>query len=248
MKQSFRAIRIKSRDEFEWLIEHLTHEAFRVRNHWDFWTALDKSFDEYSVELNQTPNFWELTRRAHKDAVILRLGRLFDPHPTAISLGNLLQTMKENAIAPSTPLPPAVANLDLSELDQEMSSVSDCEAPVKKLLTLRNEYLAHRGSRHVARGTFTSLPVLERDEIAARLKRRTLRPSAEPRAGHPSKVQRASGIPTATLEELRNAGFRGALSATAGGAPVAPEAEDASSPRAVDNRQLSGWLATRSET
>ncbi len=39
------------------------------------------------------------------DAVVLRLGRLFDPHPTAISLGNLLRTMKENAAAPSTPLP-----------------------------------------------------------------------------------------------------------------------------------------------
>src|ERR1017187_7721087 len=118
MKESFRAIRIKSRDEFEWLIEHLTHEAFRVRDHWAFWAALDESFDQYSVKLNQTPNFWELTRWAHKDAVILRLGRLFDPHATAISLGNLLQTIRENR-APSTPLPPAVANLDLSELDKE---------------------------------------------------------------------------------------------------------------------------------
>ena len=53
----------------------------------------------------ENQHFWELTRRAHMDAVVLRLGRLFDPHPTAISLGNLLRTMKENAVAPSTPLP-----------------------------------------------------------------------------------------------------------------------------------------------
>jgi len=85
MGESFRAIGIKSRDEFEWLIEHLTHETFRARDHWDFWGALDKSFDQYSAELNQTPNFWELTRQAHKDAVILRLGRLFDPHATAMA-------------------------------------------------------------------------------------------------------------------------------------------------------------------
>jgi len=104
MKGSFRAIRVKSRKEFEWLIEHVTDEAFRVRDHWEFGTALNESFDKYLVELNQTPNFWELTRRAHMDAVVLRLGRLFDPHPTAISLGNLLRTMTENAVAPSTPL------------------------------------------------------------------------------------------------------------------------------------------------
>jgi hypothetical protein len=79
--------------------------------------------------------------------------------------------MKENAVAPSTPLPPAVASLDLSELDQEMSSVSDCDETIKKLLTLRNEYMAHRGSRHGASGTFASLPVQERDQIATLLKR-----------------------------------------------------------------------------
>jgi hypothetical protein len=44
-------------------------------------------------------------RRAPMQAVVLRLGRLFDPHPTAISLGSLLRTMQENAVAPSTPLP-----------------------------------------------------------------------------------------------------------------------------------------------
>ncbi len=171
MKKPFRAVRISSRDEFEWLVEHLTHEAFRVRDHWEFWGAFDKSFDQYSLELNQTPNFWRLTRQAHKDVVILRLGRLYDPHVASISLGNLLQTIKENAVAPSTPLPLAAANLDLSKLDVEMSSVSERDATVKKLLTLRNEYLAHRGSRHVARGTFASLPTLERDEIATLLSR-----------------------------------------------------------------------------
>jgi hypothetical protein len=171
MRSSFRAIRIKSHAEFEWLIEHLTNEAFRVRDHWELWGALDGSLDQYSLELNQTPNFWELTRRVYKDAVILRLGRLFDPDPSSISLGNLLQTTKENAVAPSTPLPSAVAGLNLSELDQEMYSVSGRDPTVKKLLKLRNEYMAHRGSQHVSRGTFKSLPVLERDEIATMLNR-----------------------------------------------------------------------------
>jgi hypothetical protein len=31
--------------------------------------------------------------------VVFRLGRLFDPRPTAIGLGNLLRTMKENGVS-----------------------------------------------------------------------------------------------------------------------------------------------------
>jgi hypothetical protein len=92
MGATFRAIRTKSRSEFDWLIEHLSHEAFRARDHWHFWGALDDSFDEYAEDLNQTPAFWELTRQAHKDAVILRLGRLYDTHAVAISLGTALKS------------------------------------------------------------------------------------------------------------------------------------------------------------
>jgi len=56
MKVTFRAIRTKSRSEFDWLIEHLSHEAFRARDHWDFWGALYDSFDEYSADLDAAVN------------------------------------------------------------------------------------------------------------------------------------------------------------------------------------------------
>jgi hypothetical protein len=78
--------------------------------------------DEYSPEINETPAFWELTRRAHKDAVILRLGRLYDPHATATSLGNLLQTMKENISCPGEVVPASIADLDAAELGSEIAA------------------------------------------------------------------------------------------------------------------------------
>jgi hypothetical protein len=171
MAARFRAIRIKSRDEFDWLIEHMTHEAYRARDNWDFWAAIEKAFDDYSIELNQTPAFWEVTRRAHKDAVVLRLGRLYDPATTATSLGNLLQTMKENASCPGTTVPASIAELDITELDSEIAAVSDTDPIVAKLLKIRNEYLAHRGTRHVTKGTFSSLPTLERDDFSTLIAR-----------------------------------------------------------------------------
>ena len=165
MNKTFRAIRVKSAKEFESLLDHATHEAFRVRDYWDMWSALGKSEDEYSVEVNQTPSFWNLAQRACQDAVILRLGRLFDPHPTAVSLGNLLQTLKDHVAVSPALLPQAVSSLDISKLDEQMVSVSDSDATVRKLLVWRNEYMAHRGSKHIAKGSYSLLPELKLDEI-----------------------------------------------------------------------------------
>jgi AbiU2 len=170
MAARFRSIRVKARDEFDHLIEHLTHEAYRARDNWDFWDELEKACNEYSIELNETPAFWELTRRAHKDAVVLRLGRLYDPHATAISLGNLLQTIKENAGGVGW-VPTPLAGLDIAELDSEIDAVSDEDSVVARLLKIRNEYLAHRGTSHVAKGTFASLPTLERKDFATLMTR-----------------------------------------------------------------------------
>ena len=171
MGAAFRALRVKSRTEFDWCIEHLTHETFRARDHWDTWKALDKSFKQYAVELNLTPHFWNLTRRAHQDMVILRLGRLYDPHPTAISLGTLLATMKQHAGTTAPQFPLGVTKLDRAKFDPEMMSVSDSDPAVKNLLALRNEYLAHRGFQHVAKGTFKQLPTLGRRDIAKLINR-----------------------------------------------------------------------------
>ncbi len=174
MSKPFQPIRIKSRVEFDWLIEHMSNEAYRVRDNWDLWPAIENSIDEYSIEFNQTPNFWELTRQAYQDAVVLRLGRLYDPHATSTSLGNLLQTIKtikENAFGASTLFTASLSNLDMTELDSEITQVSYDDPIVEKLLLIRNEFHAHRGTRHVTKGTFASLPSLKQDEISTLMTR-----------------------------------------------------------------------------
>jgi hypothetical protein len=79
--------------------------------------------------------------------------------------------MKENALRPSAVFPASLANLDMTELDREIIDVSDADPIVAKLLLIRNEYLAHRGTRHVTKGTFASLPSLDRDEISTLITR-----------------------------------------------------------------------------
>ncbi|HEY4359674.1 MAG TPA: hypothetical protein VGN17_01835 [Bryobacteraceae bacterium] len=164
MPAQFRTIRINSRDEFDRLVEHMTQEAYRARDNWDFLIAMQKASKEYVIEVNQTPTFWRLTHRAHKDQLILRLARLFDPNPDATSLGNLLWTMKEDVDA-STMFPPELAHLDRTELARDIDQVSKANPTVEKLLTIRNKYLAHRDKGHVSAGGFPSSLHLDEKEL-----------------------------------------------------------------------------------
>jgi hypothetical protein len=166
MPSAFRALRLRSRAEFDHVVEHLTHEAYRARTHWDAWVAMEEAFPEYSLELNQAPAFWELTRRAHQDVVVLRLGRLYDPHAAATSLGNLLTTLQEKAALAGTILPARAAKLNMAKLEKNIKSVSTENPAVDRLLTVRNEYLAHRGPQHVIKGTFAALPKLEKKDLS----------------------------------------------------------------------------------
>jgi hypothetical protein len=172
MNKQAQVLRINSREQFNWLIEHLRTETHRAHDHWNFWGDFEAALGEYSEELNQAPEFWELTRQAHKDSVILRLGRLFDPTKGVLSFGNLLQTIRHHATATAPTFLSADLNeLDLATLDLELTSVSEDDAAVSSLLAIRNQYLAHREARIVGTGTFSSLPKLERTEIESLLER-----------------------------------------------------------------------------
>jgi AbiU2 len=170
MNKQAEILRIKSRDQFNRLVDHVVTETHRALDHWILWRDLDAAFDEYSQEVNQSPQFWQLTRRAHMDSVILRLTRLFDPTKGSLSLPNLLQTIRHHVTAPApTFLSPNVSEIDLVALDLELSSVSETDASVASLLDIRNQYLAHRQARLV--GTGTLLPPLERLTIELLLER-----------------------------------------------------------------------------
>ncbi|HLH00983.1 MAG TPA: hypothetical protein VKX49_32060 [Bryobacteraceae bacterium] len=165
MAGDFKAIRPHSGTEFDSVIEHLTHEAYRARCRWDVLVAIEEAFDEYALEFNQTPSFWELTRRALQDDLLVRLGRLYDPHPVATSLGNLLQTLKATVSRGGSVVPAYITTLCGADLDTDLASISDQDNVIAKLLKVRHEYLAHRGKQHVKKGTFTAIPTLAEHEL-----------------------------------------------------------------------------------
>jgi len=169
MAKSPQVLRIKSKEQFDWLIDHLVLETNRAWDHWDLWGGLDKALAEYATEINQTSQFRRLTIRAHQDSVILRLGRLFDPHPIALSLANLLQTIHHGVTASTlSHLGIKIQQLDLTLLQKDLETLSESDPLVSQLIEIRNEYLAHRASRLVISKL---LPTFQREDIEALLNR-----------------------------------------------------------------------------
>jgi hypothetical protein len=169
MAKSPQVIRIKSKEQFDWLIDHLVTETHRAWDHWNLWGGLDKAIAEYAMEVNQASQFWRLTIRAHQDSVILRLGRLFDPHAIAVSLGNLLQTIHDGVTTSAfSHLGIKVEELDLKILETDLETVSESDPLVARLMDIRNDYLAHRASRVVLG---KSLPTFPREDIETLLNR-----------------------------------------------------------------------------
>ena len=169
MAKSHQVLRIKSKEQFDWLFDHLVLETQRAWDHWDLWGGLDRALAEYATEMNQTAQFWRLTIRAHQDSVILRLGRLFDPHAITLSLGNLLQTIHDGVTNSTlSDLGITVEKMDLAILQADLETVKESDPLVSRLIEIRNEYLAHRASRLV---TSKSIPKLEQADISALLTR-----------------------------------------------------------------------------
>lgn len=166
-----RGIRLKPSEQFEWLLSHLLTEVHRVWDHWDLWGALDKAIEEDGAAFNQSVQFWRLTIQAHKDSVVLRLGRLYDPHPKALSLENLLQTIRNDAQHGAHFTKVDIASLDHGTLKTDIETVSEIDPLVSQLLEVRNEYLAHRASRIVSSGSFSGVPILKQEELRTLLDR-----------------------------------------------------------------------------
>jgi hypothetical protein len=172
MSKQAQILRIKSREQFDWLIDHLMTEIHRAHDHSNLWRDVDAAFDEYREEANQTPQFWQLTRQSLQDSVILRLARLFDPTSGALSLGNFLRTIRHHSTASiPTFLSPDLAGISLATLDAELAYVSESDASVACLLAIRNRYLAHREAHMVGTGSLSSLPPFARKQIESLLAR-----------------------------------------------------------------------------
>ncbi len=178
-------IRIRNEEQFANLLDHLTLDAVRAADHWHLVGGIDGLIKRYEEELHQTPVFWNLTLTAHASVILTRLGRLYDQHPSAMSLGRFLVTIKSytvyfeetsfrqrmRGIPNGEQLLERFEPLDLSTVDADSIAVSTDDDRVDRLVKLRNETLAHRSGELVRLADLTSIAGLGPADVEVLLKR-----------------------------------------------------------------------------
>lgn len=182
-----KAILVQSEEEFERLLDRVSYDAYRAADHWRLLQGLDASVEEYGREFSQNQTFWGFAINAMHEAVLSYLGRLYDKTQTAVSLQRLLLTAKshpgyfsEQAFRARLrhslhveSLAKETRTLNMSELDDEIRSVSESDTLVKRLQNIRNKSVAHRDADMVRLATLSSLAGLNVTDVKALLERAT---------------------------------------------------------------------------
>jgi len=161
-------MRLKIRDEsdFERLIEALADDLVSASIHFKLYLDLRKSGQDYLRELNHSIAFWQATFRAHLDATLFRLCRIYDQYKTSLSLRNWLDTIQENLELFDVPNfkarlkdNPFVESLagdarkpEGGQLKEDIFLVSESNPLVKNLIKLRMNLFAHKSANNIILG------------------------------------------------------------------------------------------------
>lgn len=142
--------------QFERIRDRIDLEASHAADHLHLLQGLVEAREDYGLEMNESNTFWHLTLKAHWDAVLSHLCRLYDKTKGNLGLGKFLRTVKahpelfsDTAFRERLKNNPHVDTLatdrviDDAELDAELESVSDSNPLVSRLLDLRNKLISH---------------------------------------------------------------------------------------------------------
>lgn len=139
----------------------LTGEVFSANDYYRLYMDLGEAQKTYSIEFQQSPTFWSLTARAHMEALITRLCRVYDKRKNedTLTLSNFLKIiqtnmhvfeidnfrdrMKDNAFVES--LSKQIKKPDLSIIEQDLASVNKDNPELVNLLKWRDKYFSHLG-------------------------------------------------------------------------------------------------------
>jgi hypothetical protein len=170
-----------SPEEFKALFEALTNDFVTAKIHAKFLIDLNEVAPRYVPEINESVTFWQLTMRANLDAVIIRLCKAYEPHPQAVNLPNILDTIvahpelfSDESFRARLQDNPYVENLvasrgtlDPIQLQKDRSFVSHQTNPiVKALMFWRNNLHVHQSRAHaIAPDTLDERYPLSSDDL-----------------------------------------------------------------------------------
>jgi hypothetical protein len=160
---------IDTRERFDNALSSLVTESCRAWDHWTLLLHLDEAYEKYAREFYQTPAFWSTVTRSLQDISILRIATLLDPRKDVVSVPNILRIINIHARGNGSKLGIELENFDEVKIEDDIKSVHRLDPVVDKILTMRNDFLAHRSINIVATRRINLLPELKNQEVSAML-------------------------------------------------------------------------------
>ncbi len=158
---------IDRRKRFDNAIQSLVTESCRAYHHWNLLLHINESSEEYIREINQTVFFWNTVQRSLQDGVILRIATMLDPRKDVVSMPSILGLINIHARGNGSKLGIELDNFKAVKIEDDIKSVHKFDPVVDKILTLRNEFIAHRSVNVVATHRLNLLPEIKNEEIDA---------------------------------------------------------------------------------
>ncbi len=188
-----------TQQRFEELLDGVLCETLHAAAHWNLLKRLDAAISGYSDEVEQSNDFWGFTLKAHYDAVLFYLGRLYAQDGCGFSLGRLVSTIKSSG------------RWREESVDRDLESVSLLDGRVERLNGLRNRVLSVNAPRAVRLADLCS-PALSVEEIETLLERAAAigNKCCILRWGVPSSRRMASGGDYSSLVSLLERGLASA--------------------------------------
>lgn len=160
---------LDTRERFDNAIESLVTEACRAYDHWNLLLHINDSSKEYIDEIYQTVFFWNTVQRSLQDGVILRMATMLDPRKDVVSMPNILRIINIHARGNGSKLGIELSDVESVKIEDDIKRVHKFDPVVDKILTLRNDFIAHRSVNIVAAHQINLIPQIKNEEVDAML-------------------------------------------------------------------------------
>jgi hypothetical protein len=169
LDESTEYARIDTRERFDNALQSLVTESCRAYDHWYLLLHINEASVDYIREISQTVFFWNTVQRSLQDGVILRIATLLDPRKDVVSMPNILRLIDAHVRGNGSTLGIELDNVDSVKIEDDMKSVHKLDPIVDKILTLRNDFIAHRSANIIATHRINLLPEIKNEEVNAML-------------------------------------------------------------------------------
>lgn len=165
MPKKLKPLKMDSPEKFKAFLHKLWDELFWANFHYEILIELSRLCEEHRKTANLSAVFWTYTLRSHYQTAMVYLHRIYDQNKESFNLHRFLLTVRENrqmfdfanvrerrqGDPHVESLMKTIGELDLAQLDCDITSSSNENDKVKNLNAWRDRVIFHNDERELFR-------------------------------------------------------------------------------------------------